>query len=169
MGYRLWGEKIRSVSSFSIAIRKYVCNFTAENTDGHVEIRPAALNALNLPFMKRALATVTLAVISYILGCGAWGIRPYNPVRVRTECAQDGKATDGNHAREKKRLTAYATGNTLYVKDVADGTEIIIYSITGSVIMRGEAENGRLDIGGLKNGVYIVRAGGRAAKITIKN
>lgn len=115
------------------------------------------------------MAIVALAVISYVFGCGAWGIRPYNPVRERTECAQDGDATVGNHKKEEKRLTAYAAGNTLYVKDVANGTEIIIYSVTGSVMMRGEAENGRLDINGLKNGVYIVRAGGRAAKITVKN
>ena len=112
---------------------------------------------------------VALAVISSVFGCDLCALRPYDPVRGTTEWTQDNAKTDGNHAREKKRLTAYATGNTLYVKDVADGTEIIIYSITGSVMMRGEAENGRLDISGLKNGVYIVRAGGRAAKITVKN
>ena len=33
-----YGDKIRSVSSFSLAIRKYVRNFTAKNADGTQKI-----------------------------------------------------------------------------------------------------------------------------------
>jgi len=71
---------------------------------------------------------------------------------------------------DSSQLTVYVQGARLYTSGLADGTHLSIYSITGQRLGTYTVIDNYVDLGdALPKGIYIVRAGNRSAKITVRS
>jgi hypothetical protein len=65
------------------------------------------------------------------------------------------------------RLEVLVSDKNLLLKNVAEGSEVEIFSVTGSKIQTSAVKNAKVNIANLKTGVYIVRSGKLTKKIIL--
>ncbi|MDR1584802.1 MAG: T9SS type A sorting domain-containing protein [Prevotellaceae bacterium] len=75
--------------------------------------------------------------------------------------------TDTNGNTPESSLNVYVSGNTLYVKNVAEGAVVEIYNVLGSRIQASAAVNGQVEFNDLAKGIYIIRTGKTSKKIVL--
>lgn len=70
---------------------------------------------------------------------------------------------------DSSQLVVYVEGASLYTNDIADGSLLTIYAITGQRVGSYAVVDNYVDLGeALPKGIYIVRVNGKSAKITIR-
>ena len=87
-------------------------------------------------------------------------------IRVATSWSALFPASSLNTTKESK-LELIVSGKNLLVKNVAEGSEVEIFSAVGSKVLSAAVENGKVNIVNLKNGMYVVRSGKKTQKIRL--
>jgi len=73
----------------------------------------------------------------------------------------------GLNTTTESKLEAFVSGKNLLIKNIAEGSEVEIFSAVGSKVQTSAVENGKVSIANLKGGMYIVRSGKLTQKIRL--
>jgi hypothetical protein len=97
----------------------------------------------------------------------AFEFRTYTAATVYWDNFFFGEKVTGLNTPSASKLELIVSGKNLLVKNLADGSEVEIFSAVGSKVLSAAVENGKVNIANLKNGMYVVRSGKKTQKIRL--
>jgi len=76
-------------------------------------------------------------------------------------------ATNISTPNDENGLNVSLSGKSLLLKNVTNGTNVAIYSATGSKVQSAQLVNGAIQLNDFSKGLYIVRVGNQSSKIML--
>jgi len=64
-------------------------------------------------------------------------------------------------------LNTFVSGKNLFVKNIANGSTVEIFSAIGTRVQTAVLENGKIELNNLQKGMYVVRVGKQTQKIML--
>jgi len=109
-------------------------------------------------FVGESNVRIAFKYSSTTAGAATWEIR---------NVLISGSASDLNSFKKSNKIEAFVLYNNLIFKNVAEGSEVEIFSAVGSKVLNAAVENGKVNIANLKSGMYVVRSGKLTQKIRL--
>lgn len=158
---------MNKITSLALALSVAISAFATEPV---VTVNPLEGEAYSEAISKVARVTFLSDVVALVASDGTvlYNYGPISSVRSVTFGAGESNAIAeiiDNHETKVSIVPEPAT-QSVRIEGLADGAPVLIYSISGAVVLRGAAPC--VSLTSLSQGIYVIVAGDAAAKVTVK-